>query len=81
MNCFRCQGLMVKDHFYDFHGGFRESRTVGWRCLNCGCVNDSIIQEHRHPQQDQLEPRITAEPIGGHDEVSHGSESSIGEAA
>jgi len=34
MKCPRCEGLMVRDHFYDPDGPFLRIETL--RCLNCG---------------------------------------------
>ncbi len=34
MKCPRCEGLMVRDHFYDPDGPFLRMETL--RCLNCG---------------------------------------------
>lgn len=34
MKCPRCEGLMVRDHFYDPDGPFLRLETL--RCLNCG---------------------------------------------
>ena len=48
MECMRCQGLMVEDHFIDMHwtGGLMWMK--GWRCMNCGHVVDPLIEaNHR----------------------------------
>ena len=34
MKCPRCEGFMVRDHFYDPDGPFLRIETL--RCLNCG---------------------------------------------
>ncbi len=34
MKCPRCEGLLVRDHFYDPDGPFLHIETL--RCLNCG---------------------------------------------
>ena len=32
MTCSRCHGFMVKDHFLDSQGQFREMWATSWRC-------------------------------------------------
>jgi len=34
MKCPRCEGFMIRDHFYDPDGPFLRIETL--RCLNCG---------------------------------------------
>ena len=45
--CTRCQGLMVEDHFLDFEGTVGHMWTSSYRCMNCGNVHDSVIEQHR----------------------------------
>jgi hypothetical protein len=47
MNCPRCQGLMMEDHFFDCEGtqGFMWMR--GWRCVDCGHAVDPLIDANR----------------------------------
>ncbi len=47
MNCSRCQGLMVSDHFLDFEGTIGHMWASGYRCMNCGNVHDPVIEQHR----------------------------------
>ena len=47
MNCARCQGLMVSDHFLDFDGTIGHMWASGYRCMNCGNVHDPVIEQHR----------------------------------
>jgi len=46
MNCTRCQGLMIKDHFLDFEGTYGQMWTTSWRCVHCGQVYDSVIEQN-----------------------------------
>jgi len=39
MNCSRCRGLMVEDHFLDFDGTIGHMWTTGYRCMNCGSTS------------------------------------------
>lgn len=47
MNCSRCQGLMVREHFLDFEGTYGHTWSSGYRCMNCGNVVDPVIEQHR----------------------------------
>ena len=48
MNCTRCQGWMIEDHFLDFEGTEGYMWMEGWRCLNCGHTVDPVIEaNHR----------------------------------
>lgn len=44
MNCSRCHGLMVNDHFLDFDGTIGHMWAKGYRCMNCGNVHDPVIE-------------------------------------
>jgi len=46
MQCQRCQGCMIRDHFIDLLNGSGELDFTGWRCLNCGDITDSVILRH-----------------------------------
>jgi hypothetical protein len=48
MNCSRCHGLMVREHFLDFEGTYGHMWASGYRCMNCGNVRDPVIEQHRH---------------------------------
>ena len=54
MNCPRCQGTMVTDHFLDMDDS-GDVWISGWRCLSCGDVIDPVILTHRKTQQNQYE--------------------------
>ncbi|TLY17138.1 MAG: hypothetical protein E6K69_02565 [Nitrospirae bacterium] len=47
MNCHRCNGLMVVDHFIDMEDEMGCLWMRGWRCMNCGDVEDPEIYRHR----------------------------------
>jgi hypothetical protein len=46
MRCLRCQGFMIEDCFDD-QGQADGPGLVAWRCINCGEVLDTVIQQHR----------------------------------
>jgi len=46
MQCQRCQGYMINDHFMDILNVSGEMDFTGWRCLNCGDITDPIIASH-----------------------------------
>lgn len=50
MNCSRCHGLMIREHFLDFEGTCGHMWALGYRCMNCGNVHDPIIEQHRLAQ-------------------------------
>lgn len=53
MQCRRCHGLMVIDHFIDIENT-GHLWLCGWRCVSCGDVVDPEIIEHRRVQQSRL---------------------------
>jgi len=46
MQCERCHGLMVSDHYLDMLE-FTQFWLIAWRCTNCGNVEDDQIRKHR----------------------------------
>ena len=54
MQCPRCQGTMIVDHFVDIATS-GEIWMPGWRCLMCGEIIDPIIESHRQLQQHHQE--------------------------
>ena len=47
MNCMRCRGLMVREHFIDLFDGTGQLSFKGWRCVCCGNVLDPVIARNR----------------------------------
>ena len=81
MNCSRCQGLMIEEHFLDMEGAFGEMWTTSLRCMNCGHVHDSVIEQHRLARQEKVAAHPSDEPDDQDDEVHLGAESIIRRAA
>jgi hypothetical protein len=81
MNCSRCRGLMVEDHFLDFEGGFGQMWATSWRCVNCGHVHDPVIDRNRLCRQEKALVCPSGEPDYQDDEVHLGAESFIKQAA
>jgi hypothetical protein len=79
MNCSRCHGLMVKDHFMDFEGTFGHMWTTGYRCMNCGNVHDPVLERNRKAVP--LPVLAGAESDYQDDEVHLGAESFVARAA
>ena len=50
MDCKRCHGLMVMDHFLDIQESFGAPWIKGWRCVTCGEISDPIIERNRQLQ-------------------------------
>lgn len=80
MNCTRCTGLMVQDHFMDFEGTFGYTWARSWRCMNCGHVDDPVIEVNRRVQQEKP-VLVTSEPDYHDEEVHLGRESHLAHAA
>jgi hypothetical protein len=81
MNCSRCRGLMVKDHFMDFEGTIGHMWMMGWRCMNCGHVYDPMIERNRQLAQAELRALASSEPDYDDEEVHLGPESFTAHAA
>jgi len=81
MYCSRCQGLMKEEQLLDMEGQFGEMWTASLRCMNCGHVHDSVIEQHRLARQEQAVARPSREPDFQDDDVHLGVESIIRQAA
>ena len=81
MNCSRCTGFMLKDHFLDLKGGFGEMWAKSWRCVNCGHTHDAVIERNRLAQEEKVLVFSSGEPDDQDDEVYLGAETFIGIAA
>ncbi len=57
MECTRCAGMMVVDHYVDIAGSSMLVRT--WRCINCGAVVDPLINHNRQLQKSGAYPVST----------------------
>lgn len=53
MNCHRCHGCMVRDHFVDLLESGGEWWTTTWRCINCGYVLDAVLEQNRRKQHSE----------------------------
>ena len=53
MYCLRCHGVLAKDHLLDMDGGAGEMWVVSWRCMNCGSVQDGVIEQSRLAHHEQ----------------------------
>ena len=77
MTCIRCQGLMVEDQLFDFQGTYGFMSMKGWRCVNCGRVHDSVIEQHRLARPEKVLVLVSGEPDYQDDEIHLGAESII----
>jgi uncharacterized Zn finger protein len=77
MSCSRCGGHMIEDHFLDFEGAYGQMWTTSWRCVNCGRVHDSVIEQHRLAQQEKLLVLSSGLPDNQDGEVNLGTGSII----
>ena len=81
MTCVRCLGLMIKDQFLDLESPYGQMWATSMRCVNCGHVHDSVIEQHRPARQEKGVARPSSEPDYQDDEVHLGAESLIRQAA
>lgn len=72
MNCIRCQGLMVEDHFVDLLGTAGLTWMKGWHCVNCGHVTDPLVEANR--RWSDLMRRSSKELTSEHDDMVLGGE-------
>jgi len=47
MLCTRCGGLLIIDDFMDLQQESSRMRSQGYRCVNCGCIEDPTIRANR----------------------------------
>jgi hypothetical protein len=80
MNCSRCHGFMTKDHCLDMEGSYGPMWTTSWRCVNCGRLQDSVIEQNR-VARDTAVVFSRREQEYGQDEVPLGAEAFIRAAA
>lgn len=81
MNCLRCQGLMVEDQFIDLEGAFGEMWATSFRCVNCGCVHDAMIEQYRRARHQKVSVPPRGEAESQDEEVHLGAEAFIRLAA
>lgn len=65
MQCERCRGLMVVDHFVDLADQDGNLWLRAWRCVNCGAVMEPGILRNRTAKPSRLTQilgRLTAKP-------------------
>lgn len=81
MECMRCQGLMVGDHFFDFEGTHAFMWMKGWRCMNCGHAVDPLIEANRRSHDATIRIRLCEEPDKENEPVSRQADATRGVAA
>ena len=81
MRCSRCQGLMTKDPLFDMEGGFGDVWANSWRCLNCGAVDDTVIQANRRARAVDIFAVIRGEAVSQGDDFYLGGEVLVRPAA
>jgi hypothetical protein len=62
MQCRRCQGLMMEDHFFDLEGTQGFMWMKGWRCMNCGHAADPVIEANRRLHEATVLVQLCEEP-------------------
>ncbi|MFQ5589269.1 MAG: hypothetical protein ACE5F7_10565 [Nitrospiria bacterium] len=56
MECLRCSGLMVLEHFCDYLDDTGRIDFKAYRCLVCGEILDGTILKHRKSLKPALTP-------------------------
>ena len=69
----RCR-VMVEDRLFDFEGAYRQMWARSLRCVNCGGVQESVIEQHRRARPVQLVGLSSGEPDYQDVEVHLGAE-------
>lgn len=63
MKCARCLGFMVEDRFLVFEGPCREMSATSWRCVDCGRIDNAVVEENRRASEKKaLEVHLGVEP-------------------
>lgn len=47
MECLRCNGQMREERFFDWLDDTGKFNFLGWRCLSCGEILDTVILANR----------------------------------
>ena len=68
---------MIEDHFLDFEGSYGQMWAASWRCVNCGRVHDSAIEQNRLVQQEKPLALPSGVPDDQDDAVNLGTGSII----
>jgi hypothetical protein len=72
---------MIEEHLLDMEGAFGEMWTTSLRCVNCGRVHDSTIEQNRLLRQEKVLAPPSGEPDYQDEEVHLEAESFIRRAA
>ncbi len=51
MECVRCHGLMLAEHYSDMDETSGRAWLFFWRCVNCGEIVDPLIDHYRRLSQ------------------------------
>lgn len=54
MACVRCGGFLVSEGWEGFVDNVREMDSRHVRCVNCGCIDDSVIVENRLIERSEI---------------------------
>lgn len=62
MRCLRCQGCLVSVHMLDLLDETGQIIIHGWRCVNCGDIQDELILSRRRRPAAALHAPASAVP-------------------
>lgn len=63
MNCVRCNGCVVAEQLSDPHGTSERIEAV--RCLNCGNIEDAMIESNRNCLLSRLSSKAPRFSVAG----------------
>lgn len=54
MSCSRCAGCMVQDFLLDMEDSSGPMWLQAWRCMNCGDIYESVLEQNRRTQEAKI---------------------------
>ena len=81
MTCSRCQGFMAKEHCLDMEGSYGPMWATSWRCVNCGRLHDSVIEQNSEVRLKKVQADSSGKRESEYDEVPLEAEAFIRAAA
>ena len=77
MTCSRCRGFMIEDHCLDMQSQYGQMWAASLRCVNCGHIHDSTIEQNCLLRQEQVLAPPSGEPNYQDEDINLGSTSII----
>ncbi len=74
MSCSRCNGCMVDDYLLDMEDSSGPMWLQAKRCMNCGNVEEKVLQHNRQTQGATLHTATSCAPAGSGETILLGAE-------